>query len=203
MSKEPIIGKTQKWYSTPSWLFFKRLFTLFISPDISVCCCSVTKSCLTLCDPMNYSTSGFPVLHYLPEFAKTHVPWVTNAILPSHPLLLLPAFNLSHHQDLFQRVGSSHQVAKVLELQLQHGPSNEYSGLISFRIGLISLLSKGLSRIFSSTTVWKHQFFSSQPSFWSNSHICIWLLEKPWLWLCGHLWAKWCLCVLIFCLGLS
>ena len=166
----------------------------------SKCVRSVAELCLTHCD---CSMPGFPVLHYLPEFAKTHVPWVTNAILPSHPLLLLPAVNLSHHQDLFQWVGSSHQVAKVLELQLQHGPSNEYSGLISFRIGLISLLSKGLSRIFSSTTVWKHQFFSSQPSLWSNSHICIWLLEKPWLWLCGHLWAKWCLCVLIFCLGLS
>ena len=54
-------------------IIFKRLFTLFISPDISICCCSVTKSSLTLCDPINYSMSGFPVLHYLPEFAKTHV----------------------------------------------------------------------------------------------------------------------------------
>ena len=58
--------------------------------------------------------------------------------------------------------------------------SNEYSGLIFFRIiGLISLLSKGFSRVFSSTTVWKHQFFGTQPSLWSSSHICTWLLGKP------------------------
>ena len=58
-------------------------------------------------------------------------------------------------------------------------PSNEYSGLISFRIGLISLQSKGLSRVFSNTTVQKHQFFGTQPSLWSNSHTHVWLLEKP------------------------
>ena len=63
--------------------------------------------------------------------------------------------------------------------------------------GLISLLSKGLSRVFSSTTVRKHQFFSAQPSLWSNSHICTWLLEKPSLWLYGHLSTKWCLLTLL------
>ena len=69
---------------------------------------------------------------------------------------------------------------------------------------LISLLSKELSmRVFSSTTVQKHQFFSAQPSLWSNSHIHTWLLEKPQLWLHRPLLAKWCLCFLILCLGLS
>ena len=68
---------------------------------------------------------------------------------------------------------------------------------------LISLQSKGLLRAFSSTKIQKHQFFSPQPSLWSNSHICMWLLEKPWLWLYGPLSAKWCLCFLILCLGLS
>ena len=63
--------------------------------------------------------------------------------------------------------------------------------------GLLSLQSKGLSRVFSSTTVWKHQFFGTQPSLWSNSHICIWLLEKPYLWQYGLCWKKWCLCFLI------
>ena len=63
--------------------------------------------------------------------------------------------------------------------------------------GLISLQSKGLSRIFPSTTIQKHQFFSAQPSLWSNSHIHTWLLEKPYLWLDGPLLAKWCLCLLI------
>ena len=65
--------------------------------------------------------------------------------------------------------------------------------------GLISLLSKGLSRALSSTPIWKHQFFSAQPSFWSNSHICIWLMEKPWLWQYGPLSAKWRLCFLLCC----
>ena len=86
------------------------------------CCCSVTKSCLTLCDSMDYSTPRFPILHYLLEFAQTHVHWVSDALKPSHPLSppSPPAFNLSQHQSLFQWLGSSHQVAKVLELQLQH-----------------------------------------------------------------------------------
>ena len=68
---------------------------------------------------------------------------------------------------------------------------------------LISLQSKGLSRVFSSTTVQKHQFFSTQPSLWSNSYIHTWLLEKPYFWLYEPLLAKWCLCFLIHCLGLS
>ena len=64
--------------------------------------------------------------------------------------------------------------------------------------GLISLLSKGLSRIFSSTMIWKHKFFSAHSSLYSNSHIRTWLLEKPWLWLYGPLLAKWCLCFLVW-----
>ena len=85
------------------------------------CCCSVAKLGLTLGDPMDCSTSGFPVLHYLLEFAQTHVHWFTDAIQTSHSLSPPPpAFNLSQHQDLFQWVSSLHQVAKVLELQLQN-----------------------------------------------------------------------------------
>ena len=99
------------------------------------CCCWVAQSCPTLRDPMDCSTPGFPVLHHLPELAPTHVHWVGDAIQPSHPLLppSPPAFNLSQHQGLFLRLGSLHQVAKVLELQLQHQSPDEYSGLISFR----------------------------------------------------------------------
>ena len=68
------------------------------------------------------STPGFPVLHYLPDFAQIHVLWVSDAIQPSHPLSSPspPAFNLSQHQGHFKWVSSSHQVAKVLEFQLQH-----------------------------------------------------------------------------------
>ena len=81
------------------------------------CCCSVTKSCPTLCNPMDCSTPGLPVLHHLPWFAQTHVHWVSNAFQPSHPLLPpSPALNLFQHQGLFQWVSSSHQVAKVLKL---------------------------------------------------------------------------------------
>ena len=71
---------------------------------------SITKLCWTLCYPMDYSTPGFPVLHYLQEFAQTHVHWVSDAIQPSHPLLPLypPTLNLSQHQGLFQWVRSSH-----------------------------------------------------------------------------------------------
>ena len=82
---------------------------------------SVTQSCLTLCDPMDCSTPGFPVHHQLPELAKTHVHWVSDAIQPSHPLSVPSplAFNLSQHQGLCKWVSSLHQVAKVLELQHQ------------------------------------------------------------------------------------
>ena len=68
---------------------------------------------------------------------------------------------------------------------------------------LISLLSKWLSRILSNTTVWKHQFFGTQFSLWSKSHICIWVMAKPYLWLCGPLLAIWYLCFRIHCLVLS
>ena len=83
---------------------------------------SVTQSCPTLCDPMNRSMPGLPVHHQLPEFTQTHIHRVSDAIQPSHPLLSPspPAFNLSQHQSLSKCVSSSHQVAKVLQLQLQH-----------------------------------------------------------------------------------
>ena len=75
-----------------------------------------------LCDPVDCSMPGFPVLHYLPEIAQTHIHWVNDAIQPSHPLLppSPPALSLSQNQVLFQWVRSSHQVAKILELQLQY-----------------------------------------------------------------------------------
>ena len=83
---------------------------------------SVTQSCPTLCNPRDCTTPGLPVHHQLWEFTQTHVHWVGDAIQPSHPLSSPspPAFNLSQHQGLFKWVSSSHQVAKVLECQLQH-----------------------------------------------------------------------------------
>ena len=83
---------------------------------------SVTQSCLTLCGPMNCSTPGLPVHHQLPEFIQTHVHQVSDAIQPSHPLSSPspPSPNPSQHQGLFQWVNPLHEVAKVLEFQLQH-----------------------------------------------------------------------------------
>ena len=101
--------------------YLLRYLNLLVFIFSHSCCCLVTKSCPTLWDPMDCNTPGFPVLHYPPEFAQTHVHWVSDAIQPSHPLLPpSPALNLSQNLCLFQWVKSSHQVAKILELQLQH-----------------------------------------------------------------------------------
>ena len=115
-----------------------------------------------------------PCHHQLPKFTQTHVHWVNDAIQPSHPLPspTPPAFNLSQHQGLFQKVSSLHQVAKGLEFQLQHVlPVNIQDWFPLGWTGLISLQSKGLSRVFSNTTVQQHQFFGAQVSLQSNSHI--------------------------------
>ena len=96
--------------------------TLLPSHQPSVQFSSVTQSCLTLCDPVDCSTSGFPVHHQLLELTQTCVHCIDDAIQSSHPLSspFPPAFNLSQHQGLFQWVSSSHRVAIVLEFQLQH-----------------------------------------------------------------------------------
>ena len=111
---------------------------------------SVPQACPTLCDLMNHSTPGLPVHHQLPEFTQTHVHWVSDVIQPSHPLSsptpLAP--NSSQHRGLFRWVSSSNQVAKVLEFQQGWSPL-EWTGWIS-------LQSKGLSRVFTSTTFQKH-----------------------------------------------
>ena len=152
-------------------------------------------------DPMDCSTPGFPVLHCLPEFAKAWVHWVHDAIPLSHSLSpLSPALNLFEHQGLFQwkrqlfvSGGQSIGVsawASVLPMNIQGWFPLGWTGLIS-------LLSKGLSRVFASIVFQKHKFFGALPSLWSSSHIHTWLLEKPWLWLSRPLWAKQHLCFLI------
>ena len=105
--------------------------------------CSVAQSWLTLCDSMDCSIPGFPVHHQLPEVAQTHVHWVSDAIQPSHPLSSPspPVFNLSQYQGLFQWVSSSHQVAKVLEFQLQHQSFQWIFGTDSFRTDWLDLLA--------------------------------------------------------------
>ena len=146
------------------------------------CGCSVIKLRLTLSNSMNYRMPGFPVLHYIPEFAQTHVHWVSDAVQPSYslmPLLLLPSIFpiirvFSRESALCIRSQSIGASASALVL-----PMN-FKGWFPLGLtGLMSLLSKWLSRVFSSTTIWKHQVFCAQPFLWSNSHSHTWLLEKP------------------------
>ena len=127
---------------------------------------SVAQSCLTFCNPMNCSTPGLPVHRQFPESTQIHVHWVSDAIQPSYPLTSpFPlVLNLSQHQGLFKWVSSSHQVAKGLEFQLQHQFFQWTPRTPLGWTGWISLQSKGLSRVFSNTTVQKHQFFHAQPS---------------------------------------
>ena len=111
---------------------------------------SAAQSYLTLCDPMDYRTPGFPVLHQLPEFTQTHVHQGRDAIQPSHPLSSPspPAFNPSQPQGFFQLVSSSHQMAKVLEFQLQHQSFQWTQDWFPLRMtGWISLQSKGLKSL--------------------------------------------------------
>ena len=116
--------------STESRHYFFKLYIIFsfsscrtiTSRFSSVPFSSVAQSCPTLCDPMNCSTPGLPVHRKLLEFTQTHAHRVGDSIQPSHPLSSPspPAPNPSQHQGLFQRVSSSHEVAKELEFQLQH-----------------------------------------------------------------------------------
>ena len=130
---------------------------------------SVAQSRRTLCDPMNHRTPGLPVRHQLPEFTQTHVHRGGDTIQPSHLLLSPspPAFNLSQHQGLFQWVSSSYQVAEVLSFSFSISPSNEYSGLISYRIDWFDLLDQRNSQE------------SSKPQFKSISSLVLSFLHDP------------------------
>ena len=138
--------------------------------------------CPTLCDPMNCSTPGLPVHHQLPEFTQTHVHQVGDAIQASHPLSSPSpsAPNPSQHQSLFSESTLhmrwpkywSFSFSTVLPKKSQGRSPSEWTVWISLK-------SKGLSRVFSNTTVQKHQFFCAQPSSQSNSHIHTRPQEKP------------------------
>ena len=118
----------------------------------------------------------------------------TNLLILCCPLLLLPLI-LPSVRVLSNESALRITWPKYWSFSFSISLFNEYSGLISFRkTGLISLMYKWLLRVFSSTTIWKNHFFGAQPSLWSNSHICTWLLEKLLLWLYGLLLTKWCLC---------
>ena len=135
---------------------------------------SVAQSCPTLCNPMNRSTPGLPVHHQLLEITQTHVYRVSDAIQPSHLLSSPspPAPNSSQHQSLFQWVnsawgGQSTGVSALASLLPKN--TRDWSPL-GWTVW-ISSQSKGLSRVFSNTTVQKHQFFGTQLSSQSNFHI--------------------------------
>ena len=132
--------------------------------------------------PHYCSTPGLPVHRQLPESTQTHVHksvMPSNHLILCHPLLLLPSIFPSI------RVFSKESVLcirwpKCWSFSFSISPSNEYSGLISFRMDWLDLLAvQGLSRVFCNTTVQKHQFFDIQLSLWSNFHIHTGLLEKP------------------------
>jgi len=124
--------KAEKTYFAGKWCRFGleqkksviqiMLYSRITKNNIPDCCYnSVAKPCLTLCNPVDYSIPGFPMLNFLPEFAQIHVHWVNDAIQSSHPLSSLspPALSLFQHQGLFQWVSSFYQVDKVLKLQYQ------------------------------------------------------------------------------------
>ena len=158
---------------------------------------------VVICDPMDYSTWGIPVLYYLLKFGQTHVHWVNDAVQPPHHPLSppSPALGLSAASGSFpmsqlfsshgQKIGASASV-----------PSNEYSGLISFRIDWFDLAVQGTLKSFlqdhssKASILWGSAFFMVQLTSTQ-------LLEKPQLWLDGPWSAKWCLCLLICCLVLS
>ena len=144
---------------------------------------SVTQSCPTLCDPMNCSTPGLPVHHQLPEFTQTHIHRVSDAIQPPHPLSSpfsscpqsLPASESFPMSQLFAWGGQSTGASALASFLSKK--SQDWSPI--GWTGWLSLQSKGLSRVFSSTTVQKHQFFGTQLFSQSNSHIHTWPLDKP------------------------
>ena len=148
-----------------SWLWGQRVHRFWRIRIFGTCChCSVAQSCPTLCDPMDCSMPGFPVLHHLPEFAQTHGIQSSHSLIPFCSCLQFFSSISVFSNELtlhirWPSVGVSASVS-VLPMSIQ--------GLFPLRLtGLISLQSKGLPN----TTVQKHQYFGSQPSSQSNSHI--------------------------------
>ena len=140
--------------------------------------CWVTESCLTLAPP-RLQHVGLPCPHLLLEFAQTRVHWVSDVILPSHPLLppSALALSLSQHRSLFQWVTSSQQVAKILQLQLQH---QSFQWL--FRTDYLQdwlVWYPCIQGTLKSLRFLASILGSSQPSLWPNSHTRTWLLEQP------------------------
>ena len=137
----------------------------------------------------------------LPKLMSIELVMLPNHLILHHPLLLLPSIFPSI--SIFSSELALHMMwPKHCSLSFSISPSNEYSGLISSRVGWFDLfVVQGSLKSPLSTTIQKHRFFSAKPFLWSNSHVYTWLLEKPQLWLDGPLSAKWWLCFLMRCLG--
>ena len=136
-------------------------------PSSSVQFSSVAHMCPTLCDPKDRNTPGLPVFHPFPEFTQTHVHRVGDAIKPSHPLLSpsSPAFSLSQIKVFSNESALCIRWPNYWSFSFNISPSNEHSGLISFRLDWDLLaVQRTLKHPFSNTTVQKHQFFSTQLS---------------------------------------
>ena len=176
--------RTEVWNQAVAWFcsFWRLAKDSLVPLLVASCCYSFTQLCPTLCDPMDCSTPGFPVHHKLPELAQTQVSWVggtSNHLILCRPFLLL----LSIFPNI--RVFSSESVLpirwpKYWSFSFNISPSNEYSGLISFRIDWFDLLAvqgtlKSLLQHHSS----KASVLQHSASLQSNSHIYTWLLEKP------------------------
>ena len=170
------------------------------------CCCSLAKSCPTLCDPMNCSIPGFPVLHYLPQFAQIHVHWISNAIWPSHPPPDTSpfAFNFPRIRVFSNELALPIRWPKHWSFSFNIIPSNEYLGLISFRIDWFDLL------VVQGTVKSLLQHHSSKASVLRGSAFFMVQLSHPYMTIGKTmaltrrpLLAKSCLCFLIHCLNLS
>ena len=169
------------WVSRPCFATKIPHYSLDWSENNFIQFSSVTQSCPTLCNPMNYSTPGLPVHHQLLEFTQTHVhpvvhPAISSSVVPfsscSQSLTASESFPMS---QLFTRGGQSIGVSALASVLSMNTLGWSPLGWT----GWISLQSKGLSRVFSNTIVQKHQFFGAQLSSRSNSHIHRWPMEKP------------------------
>ena len=169
---------------------------------------SIQFSCSVVCDslrPHGLQHSRPPCPSPTPGPCSNSCPWVGDAIQPSHPLSSpsSPTFNLSQDQGLFKWVSSSHQVAQVLELQLQNQSFQRIFWLISFKIDTFDLFAvQGTLKSLLHNHSLKSSILQCSTFMVQLSHHT-WLLDKPKLWLDGPLLAEWCLCFLIPCLGLS
>ena len=181
------------WFQDDSSTFIAHFISIIITltppqirhyiPEFSIQFSSVAQSCPTLCNPMNRSMPGLPVHHQLLEFTQTHVHWVSDAIQPSHPLSSpfsscpqsIPASESFPMSQLFAWGDQSTGISASALFP----PKKSQGWSPSEWTGWISLQSKGLSRVFSNTTVQKHQFCGAQPSTQSNPHIHTWPQEKP------------------------